>query len=156
MPLDSIVNQSWISMVANTVKINTQSRHTSCLIAYMYVIMQGPTIFVQEIPKGEPATPITQLHYSSWAVITAASLSIPVLAPSLGLTQACSVSFLLGCTVGGFMAGLRLPEGVKKVFHPLIACALSANIGILMWSYAVGGDYWTVLKSYLAKVGVGY
>jgi Na+/citrate or Na+/malate symporter len=61
-------------------------------------------------------------------------------------------AFMIASTVLGYLVGLTLPVGLKRVVHPIIGCALLANAGAAVWGLVTGKGYEEVLKSYITKV----
>ena len=60
--------------------------------------------------------------------------------------------FMLGATVMGYLVGTIVPSAISTVLHPLVTCALVANLGALAYTTVSGLTFDSVAKSYLAKV----
>ncbi|PPR96998.1 hypothetical protein GOBAR_AA23658 [Gossypium barbadense] len=71
---------------------------------------------------------------------------------ALGTTARTCLPFLLASTVLGYMVGSGLPSAVKKVLHPIICCALSADLAAVAFGYISHSGVDAVLGDYLTKV----
>ncbi|XWS49328.1 hypothetical protein CRYUN_Cryun13aG0154400 [Craigia yunnanensis] len=71
---------------------------------------------------------------------------------ALGTSARTCLPFLLASTVLGYMVGSGLPSDVKKVFHPIICHALSADLAALAFGYFSRSGVAAVLGYYLTKV----
>ena len=60
---------------------------------------------------------------------------------------------MLGATVEGLLLGDAVPKDVAKFVHPLITCALVANVGAAAFAAANGWAYKHALQLYITKVG---
>lgn len=60
--------------------------------------------------------------------------------------------FMLGSTVMGYLIGTIVPSAVSTVLHPLVTCALVANLGAFAYSAVSGLTFDSIAKAYLAKV----
>ena len=60
--------------------------------------------------------------------------------------------FMLGSTVMGYLVGTAVPSAVSTVLHPLVTCALVANLGAFAYSVVSGLTFDSIAKAYLAKV----
>ena len=60
--------------------------------------------------------------------------------------------FMLGATVMGYLVGTIVPSAISTVLHPLITCALVANLGAFAYTRASGLSFDAIAKSYLSKV----
>ena len=60
--------------------------------------------------------------------------------------------FMLGSTVMGYLIGTAVPSAVSTVLHPLVTCALVANLGAFAYTTVSGLTFDSIAKSYLAKV----
>ncbi|XP_052170880.1 plastidal glycolate/glycerate translocator 1, chloroplastic [Diospyros lotus] len=103
-------------------------------------------------PMSRPS-PFSNLELWSWAGIFlisfVAALSYPT---ALGTNARTCLPFLLASTVLGYMVGSGLPSDVKKVFHPIICCAVSADLAALAFAYLSRSGIDPVLGYYLTKV----
>ena len=61
--------------------------------------------------------------------------------------------FMLASTVMGYLVGTAVPTAVSTVLHPLVTCALVANLGAFAYTSVSGLTFDSIAKSYLAKVG---
>uniref|UniRef100_A0A2P2JXK9 Uncharacterized protein n=2 Tax=Rhizophora mucronata TaxID=61149 RepID=A0A2P2JXK9_RHIMU len=103
-------------------------------------------------PMAKPS-PFSAVEVWSWSGIFLLSFVAALLYPtSLGTNARTCLPFLLASTVLGYMAGSGLPSNVKKVFHPIISCALSADLAALVFGYLSRSGLDSVLGYYLTKV----
>ena len=61
--------------------------------------------------------------------------------------------FLLASTIEGFLLGVAVPKKVAQYAHPIITCAVLANLAAAVFALAAGWSYKQVLRVYLTKVG---
>ncbi|KAG5524378.1 hypothetical protein RHGRI_031139 [Rhododendron griersonianum] len=86
-------------------------------------------------PMSKPP-PFSSLEIRTWSGIFLVSFVASLLYPTaLGTGARTCLPFLLASTVLGYMVGSGLPSDLKKVFHPIICCALSADIAALAFAY---------------------
>ncbi|KAJ4894947.1 hypothetical protein Rs2_21741 [Raphanus sativus] len=109
-----------------------------------------------EMTEAEPMakpSPFSTFELWSWSGIFVASFVGALFYPtSLGTSARTCLPFLLSSTVLGYIVGTGLPSSIKKVFHPIICCALSALLAALAFGYASGSGLDPVLGNYLTKV----
>nr|CAB3500035.1 unnamed protein product [Digitaria exilis] len=137
----------------------------------MFCVFSGLVIFDTFAPalaKGfmdffEPATMFIQrwlplFYVPSLVVLPLAVRDVPAASglkifaiTSLGTTAKTCLPFLLAATVLGYMVGSGLPAGVRKVLHPIISCALSADLAAVAYGYLSGSGLDAVLGDYLTK-----
>ncbi|XP_066375938.1 plastidal glycolate/glycerate translocator 1, chloroplastic-like [Miscanthus floridulus] len=107
------------------------------------------------IPDTEPVSkpsPFSTSEIWSWTAIFVASFGVAYFNPTaLGTTAKTCLPFLLAANVLGYMVGSGLPAGVKKVLHPVISCALSADLAAAAYAYLSGSGFDAVLGDYLTK-----
>ena len=60
--------------------------------------------------------------------------------------------FMLAATVMGYLVGTAIPSAISTVLHPLVTCALVANLGAFAYSAVSGLSFDSVAKAYLSKV----
>lgn len=102
-------------------------------------------------PMAKPS-PFSSLELWSWSGIFVISFISAFLYPtSLGTDARTCLPFLLASTVIGYMVGSGLPSGVKKIFHPIICCALSADLAAFAFGYLSKSGLNPVLGYYLTK-----
>ncbi|KAK9823111.1 hypothetical protein WJX72_000351 [[Myrmecia] bisecta] len=104
---------------------------------------------MQEAPVAKASPPFTKLHYWAWGAIGAAGLVTAAALPQY--TQTATLAVLLAGTVGGYLIGTALPRGVQQVMHPLITCALVANLAAAALGAITGQGYEAALRAYLTK-----
>ncbi|NP_001151575.2 lrgB-like family protein [Zea mays] len=98
------------------------------------------------------ASPFSTVETWAWAAVFVASFGVACFNPrALGTTARTCLPFLLAATVLGYMVGSGLPSGVKKVLHPIITCALSADLAAVAYGYLSGSGLDAVLGDYLTK-----
>ncbi|KAA8521209.1 hypothetical protein F0562_011884 [Nyssa sinensis] len=103
-------------------------------------------------PMAKPA-PFSPFEVWTWSGIFLISFAAAYFYPTvLGTSARTCLPFLLASTVLGYMIGSRLPSNVKKVFHPVICCALSADLAALAFGYLSGSGINPVLGYYLTNV----
>lgn len=103
-------------------------------------------------PMPKPA-PFSASEMWSWAVILLVSLILAFFCPTiLGTRARTCLPFLLAATVLGYIIGCRLQSGFKKVLHPIICCALSADLAAFAYGYISKSGFDPVLGYYLTKV----
>ncbi|CAK9136057.1 unnamed protein product [Ilex paraguariensis] len=103
-------------------------------------------------PMSKPS-PFSSMEVWAWSGIFLISFVVALLYPTvLGTTARTCLPFLLASTVLGYMVGSGLPSNVKKVFHPIICCALSADLAALAFGYFSQSGLNPVLGYYLTKV----
>lgn len=103
-------------------------------------------------PMSKPS-PFASWELLIWSLIFVASFVSSLLYPTaFGTSARTCLPFLLASTVLGYMIGSGLPSGVKKVFHPIICCALSADLAAFAFGYLSRSGIYPVLGSYLTKV----
>ncbi|CAL4915795.1 unnamed protein product [Urochloa decumbens] len=102
-------------------------------------------------PVSKPS-PFSTSETWAWAAIFVASFGVAYFNPTaLGTTARTCLPFLLAATVLGYMVGSGLPAGVRKVLHPIISCALSADLAAVAYGYLSGSGIDAVLGDYLTK-----
>uniref|UniRef100_A0A0R0ISZ3 Plastidal glycolate/glycerate translocator 1, chloroplastic n=1 Tax=Glycine max TaxID=3847 RepID=A0A0R0ISZ3_SOYBN len=105
---------------------------TFCVAGYAAIAVRKAvkTELVEAEPMGKPA---------------------PFSLKSLGTSARTCLPFLLAASVLGYMVGSGLPPNVKKVFHPIICCALSADLTAFAFGYFSRSGLEPVLGYYLTK-----
>ncbi|KAH9299765.1 hypothetical protein KI387_031447, partial [Taxus chinensis] len=74
------------------------------------------------------------------------------LSPTALGTYACTcLPFLLTATILGYIVGSGFPPRAKQVLHPIIACALSADLAVFAFGTFTGLGFESTLGSYLTK-----
>ncbi|XVF52265.1 hypothetical protein PTKIN_Ptkin05aG0005200 [Pterospermum kingtungense] len=103
-------------------------------------------------PMAKPS-PFSPIEFWTWGGIFLISFASAIFYPTaLGTSARTCLPFLLASTVLGYMVGSGLPTDVKKVFHPIICCALSADLAALAFGYLSRSGVDAVLGYYLTKV----
>ncbi|RWR81055.1 plastidal glycolate/glycerate translocator 1, chloroplastic [Cinnamomum micranthum f. kanehirae] len=109
------------------------------------------TEMVAAEPMKKPS-PFSSVEVWSWTAVFTLSFALALLVPTaLGTSARTRLPFLLAATVLGYIVGSGLPSGVKKVFHPIICCALSADLAALAFGYFSQSGMNSVLGDYLTK-----
>ncbi|KAL5728478.1 Plastidal glycolate/glycerate translocator 1 [Ranunculus cassubicifolius] len=110
------------------------------------------TEMVAAEPMAKPS-PFSIFEAWTWAAILVASFATALIYPTaLGTTARTCLPFLLASTVLGYIVGTGLPANIKKVFHPIICCALSADLAAFAFGYFSRSGTDAVLVNYLTKV----
>ncbi|KAJ9556186.1 hypothetical protein OSB04_010800 [Centaurea solstitialis] len=118
-------------------------------------------IAVRKMVKTEmiPAEPMSKpsafssLELAAWGAISVASFIGALKYPDLlGTSARTCLPFLLGSTVIGYIVGTGLPSALKKVFHPIICCALAADLAAFAFGYFSKSGLYPILGYYLTKV----
>ncbi|KAG9454411.1 hypothetical protein H6P81_007315 [Aristolochia fimbriata] len=109
------------------------------------------TRMVDAEPMEKPS-PFSKLELWTWVGVFLLSFALALYVPAaLGTSARTRLPFLLAATVLGYIVGSGLPSGVKTVFHPIICCALSADLAALAFGYFSGSGLDPVLGDYLTK-----
>ncbi|KAL9177403.1 hypothetical protein ABFS82_01G055900 [Erythranthe guttata] len=109
------------------------------------------TEMVAAEPMAKPS-PFFSVELWAWSGIFLVSFVSAFLYPTiLGTNARTCLPFLLASTVVGYMFGNGLPGGVKKVFHPIICCALSAELAAFAYGQLTKSGLNPVLGYYLTK-----
>lgn len=109
------------------------------------------TQLVDAEPMGKPS-PFSPIEVSAWTAVLLISFVVALFYPTaLGTSVRTCLPFLLAATVLGYMVGSGLPSNVKKVFHPIICCALSADLTAYAFSYLSKSGFEPILGYYLTK-----
>ncbi|XP_075108671.1 plastidal glycolate/glycerate translocator 1, chloroplastic [Nicotiana tabacum] len=102
-------------------------------------------------PMSKPS-PFSSLEVWTWSGIFLASFVGALLYPTaLGTSARTCLPFLLSSTVLGYLVGSGLPLAVKKVFHPIICCAVSADLAAIAFGCLSRSGVDPVLGDYLTK-----
>ncbi|XP_068650882.1 plastidal glycolate/glycerate translocator 1, chloroplastic [Aristolochia californica] len=110
------------------------------------------TEMIDAEPMAKPSS-FSKLELWTWVGIFLLSFALALFVPAaLGTSARTHLPFLLAATVLGYMLGSGLPSGVKTVFHPIICCAVSADLAALAFGYFSGSGLDPVLGDYLTKV----
>ncbi|KAK9072038.1 hypothetical protein SSX86_008470 [Deinandra increscens subsp. villosa] len=103
-------------------------------------------------PMAKPS-PFSSLELAAWSVLSVGSFAAALKYPELlGTNARTCLPFLLGSTVIGYIVGSGLPSGLKKVFHPIICCALAADLAAFAFGYFSKSGFYPILGYYLTKV----
>ncbi|OVA12070.1 CidB/LrgB family [Macleaya cordata] len=110
------------------------------------------TEMVAAEPMSKPS-PFSSVELWTWTGVFISSFAVAFLYPTaLGTSARTCLPFLLAATVLGYMVGSGFPSEVKKVLHPIICCALSADLAALAFGYFSRSGMDAVLGDYLTKV----
>ncbi|XP_047164536.1 plastidal glycolate/glycerate translocator 1, chloroplastic-like, partial [Vigna umbellata] len=99
----------------------------------------------------EKPSPFSSIEVCAWTGVLLISFAASLVFPTaLGTRARTYLPFLLASTVLGYMIGSGLPSSLKKVFHPIIFCAASAELAAIALGFlsksgldAVLGYYFT-------------
>jgi hypothetical protein len=92
-------------------------------------------------------------NYAAWGGVALAALGALLLGPA-AVQDAAVGALLLAATLLGYMAGMALPDSVRRVLHPIVTCAAAPNAAAALAGALTGRGYWDVLQSYLVKGAV--
>lgn len=84
-------------------------------------------------------------------ITLAASFLAAAMAPGRWALQL-QMPFMLAATVMGYLIGTAIPSTISTVLHPLVTCALVANLGAYAYSMVSGLTFDSVAKAYMTKV----
>ncbi|XP_042483769.1 plastidal glycolate/glycerate translocator 1, chloroplastic-like [Macadamia integrifolia] len=89
-------------------------------------IVRAEMIAVEPMPK---PSPFSKFELWTWTGFFFVSFISALLYPTaLGTNARTCLPFLLAATLLGYMVGCGFPSDIKKVFHPIFFCALSADL----------------------------
>ncbi|KAK6137239.1 hypothetical protein DH2020_029028 [Rehmannia glutinosa] len=109
------------------------------------------TEMVPAEPMPKPS-PFSSVELWTWSGIFLISFVSAFLYPTiLGTNARTCLPFLLASTVIGYIFGSGLPSAVKMVFHPIICCAVSADLAALAYGQLSRSGLNPVLGYYLTK-----
>ncbi|XP_020206952.1 plastidal glycolate/glycerate translocator 1, chloroplastic [Cajanus cajan] len=126
---------------------------TLCVAGFTAIAVRKAvkTELVEAEPMGKPA-PFSAIEVWTWTAVLLTSFVSALFYPTaLGTSARTCLPFLLAATVLGYIVGTGLPSNVKKVFHPIICCALSADLTALAFGYLSKSGLEPVLGYYLTK-----
>ncbi|XP_078182495.1 plastidal glycolate/glycerate translocator 1, chloroplastic [Carex rostrata] len=102
-------------------------------------------------PMAKPS-PFSVVELFAWSAVFVSSFALAYFKPvALGTSARTCLPFLLAATVIGYMVGSGLPSEIKKVFHPIICCALSADLAAVAYGLLSQSGVDAVLGDYLTK-----
>ncbi|KAK7407099.1 hypothetical protein VNO78_08741 [Psophocarpus tetragonolobus] len=100
----------------------------------------------------EKPSPFSSFELWAWTGVFLISFVTSLVYPTaLGTRARTCFPFLLASTVLGYIVGSGLPSSVKKVFHPIIFCAVSAELTAVAFGFLSKSGLGTVLGYYLTK-----
>lgn len=126
---------------------------TLCVAGYTAIAVRKAvkTELVEAEPMGKPS-PFSVFEVWTWTAVLIISFVSALFYPTaLGTSARTCLPFLLAATVLGYMVGSGLPANLKKVFHPIICCALSADLTAFAFGYFSKSGLEPVLGYYLTK-----
>ncbi|KAH9623138.1 hypothetical protein KSS87_006468 [Heliosperma pusillum] len=125
-----------------------------CVAGYTAIAVRN--IVKTELIPAEPMSkppPFSSSELWAWSGIFIVSFVGALIYPTiLGTSARTCLPFLLAATVLGYIIGTALPSGLKMVFHPIICCALSADLAAFAFGYISKSGIDPVLGYYLTKV----
>ncbi|XP_058768129.1 plastidal glycolate/glycerate translocator 1, chloroplastic-like [Vicia villosa] len=127
---------------------------TLCVAGFTAIAVRKAvkTTLIDAEPMGKPS-PFSTIEVWTWTVILATSFVSALFYPTLlGTSARTCLPFLLSSTVLGYIVGTGLPSSVKKVFHPIICCALSSVLTAFAFGYFSKLGLDPVLGYYLTNV----
>ncbi|KAG5067717.1 hypothetical protein AAZX31_01G009800 [Glycine max] len=100
----------------------------------------------------EKPSPFSSIELWAWTGIFLISFVASLVYPTaLGTRARTYLPFLLASTVLGYMIGSGLPSSVKKVLHPIIFCAASAEVTAVVFGFLSKSGLDPVLGYYLTN-----
>ncbi|XP_057416769.1 plastidal glycolate/glycerate translocator 1, chloroplastic isoform X2 [Lotus japonicus] len=126
---------------------------TLCVAGFTAIAVRKAvkTEMTEAEPMGKPS-PFSSIEVWAWTGVLLISFVSALFYPtSLGTSARTCLPFLLAATVLGYMVGSGLPSNVKKVFHPIICCALSADLTAFAFGYFSKSGLDPVLGYYLTN-----
>ncbi|KAL0796038.1 hypothetical protein Bca101_067415 [Brassica carinata] len=127
-----------------------------CYIVAGFTAIAVRKMVKTEMTEAEPMakpSPFSTLELWSWSGIFVVSFVGALFYPtSLGTSARTCLPFLLSSTVLGYIVGSGLPSSIKKVFHPIICCALSSVLAALAFGYASGSGLDPLVKRHAAEI----
>ncbi|XP_044501407.1 plastidal glycolate/glycerate translocator 1, chloroplastic [Mangifera indica] len=126
---------------------------TLCVAGYTAIAVRKlvKTEMTDAEPMSKPS-PFSLTELWAWTGVFLISFVTALFYPTaLGTSARTCLPFLLASTVLGYMVGSWLPSDVKKVFHPIICCALSADLAAVAFGYFSRLGLDPVLGYYLTK-----
>lgn len=110
------------------------------------------TEMIDAEPMAKPS-PFATIELWAWSAVFVPAFILAIVNPTaLGTSASTCLPFLLSATVLGYMVGTGLPAKVKNVFHPILCCAISADLAAIAYGYLSKSGTNTVLGYYLTKV----
>ncbi|CAO2838067.1 unnamed protein product [Amaranthus hypochondriacus] len=125
-----------------------------CVAGYTAIAVRNivKTEMIPAEPMAKPP-PFSAPEVWAWSAIFVASFAGAYLYPTiLGTAARTCLPFLLAATVLGYMIGSGLPSVLKMLFHPIICCALAADLAAFAFGYISKSGIEPVLGYYLTKV----
>lgn len=106
-------------------------------------------IAAEPMPK---PSPFSRREIWFWTIILSVSFILTVLSPlAFGTYARTCLPFLLAATALGFILGSGFPPTAKKLLHPIITCALSADLAAFACGTSTGLGFESTLGAYLTK-----
>ncbi|BAT99709.1 hypothetical protein VIGAN_10121700 [Vigna angularis var. angularis] len=100
----------------------------------------------------EKPSPFSSIEVCAWTGVLLISFAASLVFPTaLGTRARTYLPFLLASTVLGYMIGSRLPSSLKKVFHPIIFCAASAELAAIALGFLSKSGLDAVLGYYVTN-----
>ncbi|MQM10001.1 hypothetical protein Taro_042889 [Colocasia esculenta] len=124
-----------------------------CVAAYTTLTVRNivKTEMIPAEPMSKPS-PFSSTEIWTWTAVFIASFIFALTSPAaLGTSARTNLPFLLAATMLGYMVGSGLPSDVKRVFHPIICCALSADLAAVALGYFSRSGMDAILGDYLTK-----
>lgn len=106
-------------------------------------------IAAEPIPK---PSPFSRKEIWFWTIVLSGSFILTVLSPlAFGTYARTCLPCLLAATALGFILGSGFPPTTKKLLHPIITCALSAELAAFACGTFTGLGFESTLGAYLTK-----
>lgn len=97
----------------------------------------------------------SNINYYLWSGAALISCLVLLLGPSATNPHATFI-LLLASTILGYMAGMALPEPIKKVLHPMVVTAAVPNVVAVVLGLLNRRGYHALLQGYVTKGAGGW
>eukprot|EP00249_Psilotum_nudum_P008796 c21512_g1_i2 orf=326-1474(+) len=120
--------------------------YTAVGVRNMVKTKMGPA---EPIPK---VSPFSTKELWSWMLIMLLSFALAVISPTaFGTVPLTTMPFFLAATAVGYIVGSGLPTDTKKVLHPIITCAMTADLAAFVFAAFTRIGFDSALGAYLTK-----
>ncbi|GLJ46637.1 hypothetical protein SUGI_0982720 [Cryptomeria japonica] len=124
-----------------------------CVAGYTAITVRRmvKTKMIPAEPMPKPS-PFSRNEIWFWTTIFVLSFTLAVLSPlAFGTRASTCLPFLLAATVLGYIVGSGFSSSAKKLLHPIITCALSADLAVFAFGAITGSGFESTLGLYLTK-----
>jgi len=105
---------------------------------------------------GPTIPPFHRLHVTIWTAILLAGLVLASVSPAAIMNSHAATAsiFFLAATILGFILGSKASPPVRKIFHPILCCAIGGQLGVLVIGLVSGQGFLEALHLYQTASGV--